>query len=241
VWKYDISIDNWIWIGGDSTVNSNGSYATTCITNNSNISRNGWENRAVCFDSSGNVFMFGSIGSNCNGFTAVRNEFWNYNTNINEWTLIRQNSPIVWGIKGVPAPANAPPKTFGSVAWWRGNEVWVFGGSEYGNPDSYNSMWRFTIDSNCIPNSIQENDFTKKILVYPNPANTSLTVSFESLLKQTIELRLYNPLGEEIYFFREVNVTGFTKEINVQMVSRGIYFLQVRMNEKIVNKKIVRQ
>ena len=95
VWKYDIGLNNWIWIGGDSTINNAGSYSSECATLNSNIPRNAFENRSTCFDSLGNVFMFGSIGCICSTYTANRNELWQYSIVHNEWTLLMQNSPVV--------------------------------------------------------------------------------------------------------------------------------------------------
>jgi len=242
VWKYEIANNNWVWIGGDSAFNTSGNYSPECVTTSLNIPRNSHENRATSYDSNGNVYIFGSIGATCNTYTSVRNEIWHYSMIHNEWTLIQPNSPINWGVKGISSPTNAPPKKFGSISWLKNNEFWVFGGSEYGNGDSYNDMWKFRIDTSCIPSGIHENNQTVEHLIFPNPTNFSFTISFELSTKENIELRIFNILGEVIYFSKEENTTGkFKKEINVQKLSKGIYFLQAKMNDRIINEKVVKQ
>jgi hypothetical protein len=246
VWKYNITTNNWIWLGGDTIWYSPGYYSSVCMTNSNNIPRNSNENRATSYDSSGNVYMFGSIGCLCDNFTAVRNEIWQYNICTNQWTLIKHNNPINWGIKGISNNSNAPPKKFGSISWLRGNEFWVFGGSRYGNSESFNDLWKFTIDTSCFSfcstTDIQENNFTNELLVFPNPTNSSFTISFSSSEKQTVELRIYNTLGKQIYVEKSTITKGkFEKEIHVEKWSDGIYFLQVKMNEGMVSKKVVVQ
>jgi hypothetical protein len=236
VWKYDISLNNWIWIGGDSTVNSAGSYAAECVTLSSNMPRNSYENRSVCSDSSGNVFMYGSFGvANCTTYSSNSNELWQYSTIHNEWTLLRQDGPVVWGMKGIPSPLNAPPKTFGTAAWYRNNEMWLFGGSDAGNFNSYNSVWRYTIDSDCYPTGISESTSSHEAVIYPNPFSDQLNVEVDR--SEQMEIVLYDISGRKIMEqkFRS------TVTLNTEHLAKGIYLYEVRSKDGLFqNGKVVK-
>lgn len=235
VWKYDISLNNWIWIGGESTINDNGSYSGVCITDSTNIPRNAFENRSTCFDPLGNVFMFGSVGFNFGTITSNTNEFFHYSIPHNEWTLLMQDSPVVWGTKGVASPTNAPPKTVGSLAWYRDNEVWLFGGSDYGNPNSYNCLWKYSIDANCFPTGIKENDLDEELNLFPNPFTTNLNV--ELRIEEQAEIILYDIASRKILqqtFIKSVS-------LNTEQLAKGIYFFEVKDKNRVVKKgKVVK-
>ena len=71
--------------------------------------------------------------------------------------------------------------------------------------------------------------------VYPNPANASITVSFDRELNR--ELRLYNALGSAML---ETKMHEREETINLQHYPEGIYFLEViSENQKKYLKKIL--
>lgn len=236
VWKYDISLNNWVWIGGDSTVNDIGSYAGECVTLNSNMPRNAFENRSVCYDSLGNVFLFGSFGiANCNTYSTTFNELWQYSTIHNEWTLLRQDSAVVWGTKGVSSPFNAPPKTFGTLAWYRNNEVWLFGGSHSGNGNSYNCLWRYTIDRNCFPTGILENNINEEIILFPNPFSDKINV--EVKINEQVEIIIYDILARKLIQQKFANSIS----LNTGQLAKGLYIYEVRDKNGLCKKgKVVK-
>jgi hypothetical protein len=240
VWKYDIGLNNWIWIGGDSTINDAGSYAGECATLNSNIPGNAFENRSTCFDSLGNVFMFGSLGCLCSTFSTNTNEFFHYSIQHNEWTLIMQNSPVVWGTKGIPSASNAPPKTSGSVAWYRNNEVWIFGGTANAdNADNYNCLWRFTIDSSCFPTGIEEKNFIYKLTIFPNPTQNELTITGNPLSEKS-KIEIVDVAGRNVLESEIANPESQIK-IDVSNFVNGIYFVKITTYAGSVVKKFVVQ
>lgn len=235
VWKYNINLNNWIWIGGDSTINNTGSYASECTPLSTNIPRNGFENRSTCYDSVGNVFMFGSIGCICPTYTANTNELWQYSTIDNEWTLLMQNSPVAWGTKGVSSPGNSPPKTFGSLGWYLNNEVWIFGGSDDGNSNSYNSMWRYKIDRSCFPTGISASSNDDEISFYPNPFCDNLNI--EVKINRQTEIILYDISARKLLKQEFINSVS----LNTKELAKGIYIYEVRNKNGVYKKgKVVK-
>lgn len=233
VWKFDLRLKNWIWIDGDSTINSAGNYSAVCSANSS-YPRNSMENRATCFDRFNNAFMFGNLGVTCNNYTNSSNELWHFNSLFNEWSLIRPDGLVYWGNKGSGTSLTMPPKTFGSVAWLRNGEVWVFGGSDYGNYSSYNSMWKFTPDANCLTTKIQLPASENEISLFPNPATNHIKILFPHNTTGKLSLSIFNILGQTVYESLEENAeSGQIKEINIHPFANSIYTVLINLNDRI--------
>jgi hypothetical protein len=243
LWRFNPNTNNWAWMNGDSIGNSYGVYGTKCIESSTNVPSARFENRAGWTDSYGNFWTFGGCEA-VFSLDSVRNDLWMYCLATNHWIWVSGDNAFNpggnWGTKGVSSPNNKPNGRAGSVGWSDNNgHLYLFGGS-----GSYNDLWKFTIDTACIGCSInigiQENNFTNELLVFPNPTNSSITLSFQSSEKQTIELRIYNTLGKQVYFSKEEIAGGkFEKKINVERFSNGIYFLQVRMKDGNMNRKVI--
>jgi hypothetical protein len=149
-----------------------------------------------------------------------------------------------WGTLGVSNLFNKPSGRGGAVAWTDNNHHFYFFGGAANGFNLYNDLWKYTIDTTCgvcpAPTGIEENNITNELLVFPNPANSALTISFSSAERQTVELRIYNTLGKQIYFSKEEITKGkFEKEINVEMLGGGIYFLQLKTNDGNINRKVI--
>lgn len=241
VWKYEIGTNNWIWIGGDSIFNTLGNYSPECIPNVANIPRNSYENRATSYDQYGNVFMFGNAGVGCNNYPPQRNELWHYSIDLNEWTLIQSNTTTNWGIKGISSPSNAPPKVIGAVSWLLNDEYWVFGGTQYGNSESYNSLWRYKIDYSCFPTGIENIYHFAEYKLFLNPVKSILNIELELKSSTNIQYRLFNGIGSLLYLDTEIGQLGTVKkQINLNDYSAGIYFLTIVIDDGILNQKFVK-
>jgi len=93
-------------------------------------------------DKLGNFWAY--MGGNSGGA-----DLWKYNPVTNEWTWVKGNALLgqqpVYGLKGVPDPANSPgERSFGIPTWvdTTGN-LWLFGGNNYDN-----DLWRYDISTN---------------------------------------------------------------------------------------------
>ena len=78
--------------------------------------------------------------------------------------------------------------------------------------------------------------------IYPNPSRDLFNISFVSETKQNLSLRILNIIGEEIYVEDKFDYIGeYTKQINLEKYSQGVYFLEIETNNGIINKKIILQ
>ena len=78
--------------------------------------------------------------------------------------------------------------------------------------------------------------------VYPNPSNDIFNVSFVSEEIQTLDIRVFNIVGEVIYKeFLDQFIGNYTKQISIGNQSRGVYFLEITDKNGTINKKIILQ
>lgn len=92
--------------------------------------------------------------------------------------------------------------------------------------------------STGIENFENQND----MLIYPNPTNGNviLEINFDKL--ENIIISLYNIIGERVYNETVNNAYGlFQKNINILGLSNGIYFIQIKVADAIMTKKIIKQ
>jgi hypothetical protein len=244
MWMYNPSSNNWTWMSGTDTVNDNGQYGSKCIASFNKLPKARDENRVRWKDNCGNFWLYGGFRNN-----SSFNDLWSFNPYNLEWTFVNGNASSnfspVYGIIGVSSSTNQPGSRGGANSWSNNNgDLFLFGGAVNGWPNPQNDIWKYTPSMNCSEcdslTAIQENNFTNELLVFPNPTNSSLTISFSSSEKQKIELRIYNTLGKQIYFTKEEITKGkFEKEINVAKWSEGIYFLQVKTKEGNLSRKVI--
>lgn len=252
MWRYTPVTNNWTWIKGSNQGSALGVYGTKCVTDSGSNPSHRYESRTSWSDADGNFWMFGGIYPASLFSNVLLNDVWMYCVSTNQWTWEAGDSTSStvgnWGTIGVLSPSNKPYGRMGAAGWMdHNNTIYIFGGSSDAWGSFYNDLWKYTIDpvcgSVCIhTEGIDENMQRNELIIFPNPANSSLTISFSSSQKQTVELRIYNTLGKQIYVEKEEITAGkFEKEINVEKLSDGIYFLQLKTKEGLMNKKIMVQ
>ena len=79
---------------------------------------------------------------------------------------------------------------------------------------------------------ITETNFT----VYPNPVSTTITLQ-SNIDLQNAEIKIFNLLGELV--LTKSNIRNAT--IDVETLTNGIYFLQVRSNNNFLTQKFIKQ
>ncbi|MAO72078.1 MAG: hypothetical protein CMD02_06195, partial [Flavobacteriales bacterium] len=78
--------------------------------------------------------------------------------------------------------------------------------------------------------------------VYPNPSKELFNVTFTSEVKQNIELRVVNLLGEILFKENLEEYEGeYSTSFNLIEYSKGIYILELDSKNGLLNKKIVLQ
>ncbi len=158
LWEFSPSTDQWTWMGGSSTVVSNGGqsgvYGTLGVPAAGNIP--GSRSSSMSWtDSSGNLWLFGGYGSDANGDSGYLNDLWEFNPSTNQWAWMGGSSTVgsngvqsgVYGTLGVPAAGNIPGSRQSANSWTdRSGNLWLFGGfgvDANGTGGDLNDLWEF--------------------------------------------------------------------------------------------------
>ena len=81
-----------------------------------------------------------------------------------------------------------------------------------------------------------------EINVFPNPASQNITVQFELKETQNVDLILYNSLGQTVYNETLKGTQGrVSHQIDISLLSEGIYLLKVNEANTFLTKKVVKQ
>jgi PKD repeat protein len=90
-------------------------------------------------------------------------------------------------------------------------------------------------------NGIDNQDEITNFHLYPNPATSDITLSYESISIGEVEINILNPIGQTIMS----EVSGkqsmkFKKNININNLSDGIYIIEIKENNFKTMKKFVK-
>jgi hypothetical protein len=95
-----------------------------------------------------------------------------------------------------------------------------------------------------MPTSVrlEGGDVIANLDVYPNPSRDVFNVTFTSEDVQDLEVRLVNIVGEIVYTENLQQFVGeYTKSIDLETYTKGVYFLEITTNNGVVNKKLILQ
>lgn len=77
------------------------------------------------------------------------------------------------------------------------------------------------------------------VTTYPNPSPGIFTVSFETEKAETIQLKVYDLLGQVVKEESPVTVSGiYNQQLNITQMPKGIYLLQIKAGEETISKRI---
>ena len=79
-----------------------------------------------------------------------------------------------------------------------------------------------------------------EINIHPNPTNDIVNVSIENLTSD-VQITIYNSVGQAVYTQNESVENGLNTVINIGDLSNGTYILQVRSEEGIWMKRIIKR
>jgi hypothetical protein len=93
---------------------------------------------------------------------------------------------------------------------------------------------RYTLNTLSVP----DNTKTIDVNVYPNPARTNITVTLGKD-KHIDEISVYNALGIQV---KEIHIHNTSKAtVDLSNLSKGVYFLKIKSENKIFTKKIIKE
>ncbi len=145
IWRYDLSINEWVWLKGTPSVTTSPVYGTQGISSSLN-NPGGRYGDAIWKDATNNIWVFGGNLYNI----GESSDLWKYNPSINEWTWIKGpnigGQIGVYGIKGISTSTNNPGARYCQIFWKdKPGNFWLFGGfGESSNGKSYlNDLWKY--------------------------------------------------------------------------------------------------
>jgi N-acetylneuraminic acid mutarotase len=159
LWEFKPSTGQWVWMGGSSTIPSNGVlpgvYGTpgTPAAGNAPGSRN---NAATWTDAGGNLWLYGGLGFDANGVYGDLNDLWEFRPSSNQWAWMggssTEGNPGVYGTLTIPAAGNIPGSRAFATTWTdAGGNLWLFGGQGQdakGSNGFLNDLWEFNPSTN---------------------------------------------------------------------------------------------
>ncbi len=156
LWKYDPSLNQWVWVSGSSSFNQLSSYGTQGVASSTTVP-GARRSSSTWIDKTGTFWLFGGTGYDAAGNYGGLSDLWKYNPSTNQWTWVRgsnlRNQLPVYGSMNV-LTSNSQPGAMGENAAWvdsTGNNLWMGIGSS-SNPVSSsfytNIMWKYNIPSN---------------------------------------------------------------------------------------------
>jgi len=92
-----------------------------------------------------------------------------------------------------------------------------------------------TTSTTCFDaTAITENTLAEALTIYPNPTRDVVTINFETLTLQDININVINSLGQLVYASTFNNHIGSLNEnINLSSFSEGLYFVKITNNEGV--------
>ena len=246
LWKYSSSTNEWTWMRGSPTANSNGAGIPECIMDSLSDPGSKGETRAAWTDNCGNFWLYG--GGRGGSFDTLWSDLWYYKVSTNTWARVAgtgiANDTGSWGIQGTPAPVNRPSARAGSIPFQDKNgNLWLFGGSGHWF-NGYNDLWKFTPDTFCTAGScaplrldIKETEIISGMTLYPNPASDQVIITYTGK-QMDCRFDLIDMTGR-ILMTRQSN-SG--KEIfNLSGIESGCYFGRVTpRNHAVLVRKFIK-
>ena len=96
----------------------------------------------------------------------------------------------------------------------------------------------------ALPSPIAANDTKqdrlREIALWPNPANSSVNLGFESSVEDMVELSVSNFLGKVVFTDKIKALKGFnTRKLDMTRVREGSYLVQLKTNQEVHTKVVV--
>jgi photosystem II stability/assembly factor-like uncharacterized protein len=113
---------------------------------------------------------------------------------------------------------------------YNNNEIWV---SSFGNG--------MIVGTNSVTTSVNELKLKNAELnIYPNPTNGLFTVTLNNTTINKVNINIINILGELMYTSQEENTSAvFSKQLNLQSLACGTYFIQIKNADKVYTQKLI--
>lgn len=93
-----------------------------------------------------------------------------------------------------------------------------------------------TIEYRTTTTTAFEDEFSKDVQLYPNPAYKSFTIDLKNIQTQKAQTQLYNSLGQIV---AEKAIENGQLEYNIEGMSKGMYILKIQTDKGTAIKRLV--
>ncbi|MAU36052.1 MAG: hypothetical protein CMD14_01615 [Flavobacteriales bacterium] len=121
---------------------------------------------------------------------------------------------------------------------------WDCEGSMCFNPGNGLGAYLSLIDCETACNNVSffENPIINDLKLYPNPSTQKFNLSFNTTTVFDIKIKLTNVLGKKLMSNEILKFVGkYDLEINLKNKPKGIYFLEIELNDLSLYKKLILQ
>lgn len=149
LWKFDIALQQWAWIGGYNTHSAGVAGNSGPLGTESALyfpSTRNFTKPVLAAD--GTVYFYGGHAPSGDGYDKF--DLWKYNPANNAWTLVYKpaNNTQNVGTIGVEDPANRPGCLMQYTSWFYNNSLWFYGGSSTTSTDDtavQKKVWKYNL------------------------------------------------------------------------------------------------
>jgi N-acetylneuraminic acid mutarotase len=239
LWKYNPLTNNWTWMKGSDSINSEGHYGILGVPDSSNNppARYGYTHWK---DNVGNLWLFGGVA-----VSEWYNDLWRYDVRTNEWTWFGGGKAIFdelaatapfynlsnYGTKGIGDSTNSIGNRERAMGFKNDdNALWLFGGRT-ATSLGYNDLWHIsfvpgrpyiysidTVQSNSFSFSFDEAWASSYIIQLSLEEDFSNVISEFNTSNKNISIGDLEPATNYYYRIKSVNSIGqseYTEGYNV--------------------------
>jgi hypothetical protein len=106
--------------------------------------------------------------------------------------------------------------------------------------NGYNNAQGFDADYYIANVNADNEDFTKNLSIFPNPASSYTDIKFNVTEPTQVKISVMNLLGEVIYSEPSTLINGFfNKTIQLGDYSKGVYLIKIDSDNGTVTKKLI--
>ena len=147
LWKFDVAIQNWVWMGGSNQANQMGIFSSVGSPTPSNIP--GGRDNPITWQVGNVLYMYGG-----NGYTSsdagTLADLWEYDVDSGMWTFLDGNDvlyqPRIISSFQEYNGTNTPGRRLGGSAWTDGSNLYLLGGG-IGNNIFFADLWSYSLQS----------------------------------------------------------------------------------------------
>ena len=105
--------------------------------------------------------------------------------------------------------------------------------------DEKGNTSEFSLNSSVVVGLEENESISSSLIIYPNPAKETFTISYELNTPSTVEISLFNIYGKKIKtVFDGQNMSGTNQiKINSRNFPSGLYFLTLKKDQQVITVK----